>query len=51
MEIIEDKKVKNKYENKVIAIGRLSDQKNYSFIIKSLENSDITLEILEVENC
>ena len=46
VEIIEDKKVKNKYENKVIAIGRLSDQKNYSFIIKSLENSDITLEIL-----
>ena len=46
VEIIEDKKVKNKYEKKVIAIGRLSDQKNYSFIIKSLENSDITLEIL-----
>ena len=32
VEIIEDKKVKNKYENKVIAIGRLSDQKNSIFL-------------------
>ena len=36
----------DQYENRVISIGRLTEQKNYPYIIKSLSNSHYSLDIV-----
>ena len=42
-----DYKIKNKkFNKKIIAVGRLADQKNYPYIIDSLSNTDIELDIV-----
>ena len=41
------KKLKiNKKKKKIIVISRLSKQKNLKFLINSLENSDISVDII-----
>ena len=42
-----DYKIKNKkFNKKIIAVGRLAEQKNYPYIIDSLSNTDIELDIV-----
>ena len=40
------KDFKDRYSNKVLAVGRLEDQKNYKFLIKKFANSKIELDIV-----
>ncbi len=40
------KKSKDQYQNRLISIGRLVEQKNYPYIIKSLSNSNYSLDIV-----
>lgn len=46
VEILDYNNPVNKFENKIISIGRLSAQKNYSYLISALKNSNISLEII-----
>ena len=36
---------KNRYENRILCIGRLESQKNFSYVIESLNGSDIQIDI------
>jgi len=36
---------KDRYNNKVLAVGRLESQKNYPLLIKSFKNSDLEIDI------
>lgn len=46
VQIVNNKNKLNKFENKVISIGRLSEQKNYPYIIDALKESKLTLDII-----
>ncbi len=39
-------KIQTSYDNKVIAVGRLEKQKNYENLIKSLKDTEISLDIV-----
>ena len=41
-----DLKNNKRHENKILSVGRLEEQKNYEYLIKSLKGSDFTLDIV-----
>ena len=43
---IVDNRESNRYENKVLSVGRLETQKNFSEIIESLKNENIDIDIV-----
>ena len=45
VEVTNSKDFHERYENKLISVGRLEKQKNYSFLIDKLYNSELCLDI------